>query len=142
MPKATKRERQRINRELRREAMRKAEQRQKRFKTGRNVAIAVVIVAVVFGVLKLVQGDDSSSTKEVTCADVKASKGTDQQFASPPEMTIDQTSLYVAQMETSCGSITLALDAVTTRSRSTTSCSSPNRSSTTASTSPVPRRTS
>ena len=112
MPKATKRERQRINRELRREAMRKAETRQKRFKTARNVGIAVVIVAVVFGVLKLVQGDDSSSSKEVTCAKVKASKGTDQQFASAPDMTIDQTSLYVAQMDTSCGSITLALDAV------------------------------
>ncbi len=112
MPKATKRERQRINRELRREAMRKAEQRQKRFKTARNVGIAVVIVAIVFGVLKLVQGNDSSSSNEVTCANVKASKGTNQQFQSPPEMTIDPTSLYVAQMDTSCGTITLGLDAI------------------------------
>jgi peptidyl-prolyl cis-trans isomerase B (cyclophilin B) len=112
VPKATKRERQRINRELRREAMRKAETRQKRFKTARNVGIAIVIVAVVFGVLKLIQGDDSSSSKEVTCADVKAGKGTDQQFASPPAMTIDQTSLYVAEMDTSCGTITLGLDAI------------------------------
>ena len=112
MPKATKRERQRVNKELRREAIRKAEQRQKRWRTARNVGIAVVIVAIVFGVLKLIQGDDESkSANAVTCADVKAGKGTDQQFASAPEMTIDQTSLYVAQMDTSCGTITIGLNA-------------------------------
>jgi peptidyl-prolyl cis-trans isomerase B (cyclophilin B) len=112
VPKATKRERQRINREIRREAMRKAEKRQKNMRTARNVGIAVVIVGLVFLVLKIVQGDNSSTSKEVTCANVKAGKGTNQQFASPPEMTIDQTSLYVAQMDTSCGTITVGLDAV------------------------------
>jgi peptidyl-prolyl cis-trans isomerase B (cyclophilin B) len=113
VPKATKRERQRINREIRREAMRKAEQRHRRMRTARNVGIAVVIVAIVFGVLKLIQGNNESSSAAVTCTDVKAGKGTDQQFASPPEMTIDQTSLYVAEMDTSCGTITLGLNAVT-----------------------------
>jgi peptidyl-prolyl cis-trans isomerase B (cyclophilin B) len=112
VPKATKRERQRINREIRREAMRKAEQRHRRMRTARNVGIAVVIVAVAFGAIKLIQGNDSSSSNEVTCANVKAGKGTTQQFASAPAMTIDQTSLYVAQMDTSCGTITLALNAV------------------------------
>jgi len=92
--------------------MRKAEKRQKNMRTARNVGIAIVIVAVVFGVLKLIQGNDSSSSKEVTCADVKAGKGTAQQFASAPEMTIDQSSLYVAVMDTSCGTITLGLDAI------------------------------
>ena len=113
MPKATKRERQRVNKELRREAIRKAEQRQRRWRTARNVGIAVVIVAIVFGVIKLIQGDDETkSANEVTCADVKAGKGTDQKFASAPEMTVDPTSLYVAQMDTSCGTITLGLNAV------------------------------
>jgi len=114
VPKATKRERQRINRDLRREAMRKAEKRQKNMRTARNVGIAIVIVAVVFGVLKLIQGNDSSSSaKGVTCTDVKPGKGTAKQFASAPEMTVDPTSLYVAVMDTSCGQITLGLNAVT-----------------------------
>jgi peptidyl-prolyl cis-trans isomerase B (cyclophilin B) len=113
VPKATKRERQRINRELRREAMRKADQRQKRTRTARNAGIAIVIVGVVFGALKLIQGNDSSSSNAVTCAKVKPGKGTAQQFASAPEMTIDPTSLYVAVIDTSCGKITIGLNAVT-----------------------------
>ena len=112
VPKATKRERQRINRELRREAMRKAEKRQKRMRTARNVGIAVVIVAVVFGVLKLIQGDDSSSSNAVTCANVKAGQGRPPNSShQAPAMTIDQTSqYYVAVMDTA---------AAPSRSRST-----------------------
>ena len=91
--------------------MRKAEKRQKNTRTARNVGIAIVIVAIVFGVLKLVQGD-SSSSNEVTCANVKPGTGTTATFTSPPPMTVDQTSLYVAVMDTSCGKITLGLNAV------------------------------
>jgi cyclophilin family peptidyl-prolyl cis-trans isomerase len=116
VPKATKRERQRINRELRREAMRKAEQRQKTMRTIRNVVIAVVVVAVVFGVIKLVQGNssnDNASASSVTCKKVSASKGTTMSFPSAPSMTIDTTKSYTATMDTSCGTIELALDAAT-----------------------------
>jgi peptidyl-prolyl cis-trans isomerase B (cyclophilin B) len=117
VPKATKRERQRINRELRREAMRKAEQRRKTMRTVRNVGIAVVIVAVVFGVIKLLQGDTSSSNtktnaSKVTCQRVEPGSGTNMTFAEPPPMTIDTTKIYTADIDTSCGKISVALDAV------------------------------
>lgn len=113
MPKASKRERQRVNRELRREAMRKAEQRRKTMRTARNAAIAVVLVAAVLGLLALLQQDDSSdkSASDVTCQRVDASKGTTQTFAEPPPMTLDRAKTYTAVMDTSCGKITMALDA-------------------------------
>lgn len=114
MPKATKRERQRINRELRREAMKKAEQRRRTMRTARNAGIAIVLVAIVLGVLALVQQDDSSSdnnASEVTCQRVDASKGTTASFATAPAMTLDSTKSYTAVMDTSCGKITIALDA-------------------------------
>ena len=44
---------------------------------------------------------------------MKPGKAETTQFASPPPMTIDPTSLYVAIMDTSCGKITLGLNAVT-----------------------------
>ena len=115
VPKATKRERQRINRELRREAMRKAEQRRRRWRTARNLAIPIVIVAVIFGVIRLMQDDDeptsSANANAITCTNEQPSPPKDQRFESPPPMTIDPSKQYTAVMETSCGTITLALDA-------------------------------
>jgi peptidyl-prolyl cis-trans isomerase B (cyclophilin B) len=83
VPKSTKRERQRVNREIRREAIRKAEQRRRTMRTVRNAVIALVVVAVAFGVLT---------------------------FSAPPTMTVDTSSNYTAEMDTSCGKITFALD--------------------------------
>ncbi|MEX2100615.1 MAG: peptidylprolyl isomerase [Acidimicrobiia bacterium] len=116
MPKATKRERQRINRELRREAIRKAEQRRRRFRTARNLAIPIGIVAIIFGVIRLTQGDDdtnsSAGANEITCTNKKPeSAASTQQFSEPPPLTIDPAQQYTAVMDTSCGKINIALDA-------------------------------
>jgi peptidyl-prolyl cis-trans isomerase B (cyclophilin B) len=109
VPKSTKRERQRVNREIRREAIRKAEQRRRTMRAVRNGVIALVVVAVVFGVIKVVQGNNDSAGA-VSCENVPASKGTTLTFNGPPAMTVDTSMSYTAEMDTSCGKITYALD--------------------------------
>jgi cyclophilin family peptidyl-prolyl cis-trans isomerase len=98
VPKATKRERQRINREIRREAMRKAEQRRKRIRTARNIAIPIVIVGILFAVLRLTQGESSNAIQR--------------SFSKPPAQTIDPTKTYTATIDTTEGTMVAALDAV------------------------------
>jgi peptidyl-prolyl cis-trans isomerase B (cyclophilin B) len=112
VPKATKRERQRINRELRREAMRKEEQRRKRFRTGRNIALLLIPIVIIFVVIQITSGGSSSSSAAITCtSSVPAKPPTTQQYSTPPPMTIDATATYTAVMDTSCGKINIALDA-------------------------------
>jgi peptidyl-prolyl cis-trans isomerase B (cyclophilin B) len=109
VPKASKRERQRINREMRREAMKKAEQRRRRLHTARNVSFLLIPLVILFVVLELTHS--SSSSDAITCSStVPANKPTTQQFSSPPPLTIDPSAKYTAVMDTSCGKITMTLD--------------------------------
>ncbi|MET0421511.1 MAG: hypothetical protein ABW073_07380, partial [Acidimicrobiia bacterium] len=62
MPKATKRERQRQNRDARREAIQAEQKRRRQFKTGRNIVIALVILGALFALLQLTKSDDDSSS--------------------------------------------------------------------------------
>ncbi len=56
-----------------------------------------------------------------------------QQFRSPPELGIDPAKRYTATIDTSLGELVIALDAAEARPRrSTTSCSSPCTTTTTA----------
>ena len=55
-----------------------------------------------------------------------------QKFSEPPEMGIDPEKRYTATMSTSMGDLVIALDAVKAPRRSTTSCSSPSTTTTTA----------
>jgi cyclophilin family peptidyl-prolyl cis-trans isomerase len=118
VPKATKRERQRQNREVRRQAMMDAEKRRKRWRTARNLAIPLVIVAVIFVILQLTSGGDddqsnaSSSTSAVKCVDRKPTQPpkTDT-FDSPPPLTIDPNAQYAAVLHTSCGDVRIELAA-------------------------------
>ena len=116
MPKATKRERQRINRELRREAMKKAEQRRRTMRTARNAGIAIVLVAIVLGVLALLQQDDSSNTSNASttknCSTSLPTTATTS-FKNAPSMSIDPDKKYYALLDTSEGPINIALDAKT-----------------------------
>jgi cyclophilin family peptidyl-prolyl cis-trans isomerase len=114
VPKATKRERQRQNRDIRRQAMLDAERRRKRLRTARNLAIPLVIIAVIFAVIQITQSDDesSSSASTVKCVDRKPTNPPKQEtYPEAPPLTIDVNAQYSAVLHTSCGDIEVALDA-------------------------------
>jgi cyclophilin family peptidyl-prolyl cis-trans isomerase len=114
VPKATKRERQRQNREIRRQAMLDAERRRKRLRTARNLAIPLVIVAVIFAVIQITKSDNSSSSSASTvkCVDRKPTNPPKQPtFPAAPPLTIDVNAKYSTVLHTSCGDIEVALDA-------------------------------
>ena len=62
VPKATKRERQRHNRDARREAMLAEEKKRKRMRTIRNLALLLIPLVILFVVLQLTKSDDSKSS--------------------------------------------------------------------------------
>ena len=118
MPKATKRERQRQNRDARREAQLAAEKRRRRFKTARNVGLVFLALLVLLGILQLTKSDDSSSSNasaaptnfKTTCdtaLPTKAAKTT----LPKPGMAIDPSKQYTAVLHTTEGDVTIALDA-------------------------------
>jgi cyclophilin family peptidyl-prolyl cis-trans isomerase len=112
VPKATKRERQRQNRDARREAMMEVEKRRKRNRTLRNLALLLLPLVILFVVLQVTKGSDSkSSASGITCSSTAPPAPKAQTFPAAPAMTIDTSKQYTAVMTTSCGKITIALDA-------------------------------
>ncbi len=114
MPKATKRERQRLNRETRREAMLAEEKKRKRMRTIRNLALLLVPLVILFVVLQLTKSDDTSSTSASAtkngCSTKVPPKPTTSTLAAAPAMSIDPAKTYTAVMSTSCGDVTMTLD--------------------------------
>jgi peptidyl-prolyl cis-trans isomerase B (cyclophilin B) len=118
VPKATKRERQRQNKEARRAAVQEAEKRHKRNRTIRNLVLLLIPLVVVFVIVQLTKSDDdgtdTKSASNVACgAKAPSGKPTTTTLAAAPEMTIDPAKQYTAVMSTSCGDVTIALDAAT-----------------------------
>jgi peptidyl-prolyl cis-trans isomerase B (cyclophilin B) len=117
VPKATKRERQRQNRDARRQAMQEAEKRHKRNRTIRNLALLLIPLVILFVILQVTNSDDSSDKKSasnVACgAKSPTGKPTKTTLAAAPAITIDPAKQYTAVMNTSCGNVTIALDAAT-----------------------------
>ncbi|MFN8025042.1 MAG: peptidylprolyl isomerase [Acidimicrobiia bacterium] len=118
MPSSEKRERQRQNRDARRVAEFEAEKKRKRNRSIRNGVIFFVIFAAIVGGLSLLRsGDDSSSksssgsSSNVACGAKAPAKNTSKSYDSAPPMTIDTSKTYTAVMDTSCGNITITLDA-------------------------------
>ena len=118
MPKATKRERQRQNRDMRREAMLAAEKRRKRFRTARTIGLLLIPIVIIFVIIQLTSGDDSSdssnssSARAIKCSNRKpATPVKTQTFTEVPATTIDVNAQYSAVLHTSCGDIDIALDA-------------------------------
>jgi len=102
--KANKRERQRQNREQRREYELHLEKRRRLWKTARTFAIIAVPIIILGAVLSLTNsGGDSgsdSTTPPTKAADLKA-----------PAQTIDANQTYSAAIETTKGTIDVAIDA-------------------------------
>ena len=73
VPKATKRERQRQNRDMRREAMLAAEKRRKRFRTARTIGLLLIPIVMIFAIVQLTSGDDSGDTSNPPGAGIKCS---------------------------------------------------------------------
>jgi len=113
VPKATKRERQRQNRDARRLAMLEAEKRRRRMRTARNIGLLLIPLVILFVVLQLTKSDDSSnksSASAITCTSKAPPKPTTTTLAAAPAMSIDLAKTYTAVMKTSCGNITMTLD--------------------------------
>jgi cyclophilin family peptidyl-prolyl cis-trans isomerase len=120
VPKATKRERQRQNKEARRAAMEEAEKRHKRNRTIRNLVLLLIPLAIIFVVLQVTKSDDSSSKKNAsgptnfattcdTALPTKSAKTT----LPKPGMGIDTKKQYAAVLHTTEGDVPITLDAKT-----------------------------
>jgi peptidyl-prolyl cis-trans isomerase B (cyclophilin B) len=114
VPKATKRERQRQNRDARRQAMEEAEKKRRRNRTARNIALLLVPLVILFVILQLTNSDDSSNSSSSAtkngCSTKVPPKPTTSTLSAAPAMSIDPAKTYTAVMSTSCGDITIALD--------------------------------
>jgi cyclophilin family peptidyl-prolyl cis-trans isomerase len=139
MPSA-KRERQREGRQARAAAAAAQQKRRQRFRSVRNFAIIVVVIIVAIFVLSRRGGDNtkpvtagssasssSSSappsvaitipaagatvTGDAPCPAADGSSARTTTFAKPPPLCIDPSKTYTAQVETTKGSFTIALDA-------------------------------
>jgi len=114
--KANKRERQRQNRELAKTERDRLIKRDRRMRTVRSLLFVLIPVLVIFVVIYFLRDDDSESSSSVSTSDCREvpkdqkipKKDTSQ---SAPPMTIDTAKTYTATMKTSCGTITIALDA-------------------------------
>jgi cyclophilin family peptidyl-prolyl cis-trans isomerase len=93
VPKATKRERQRVNREARRQAILAAERRRRQVRRFRNGGI---VAAIIIGAFFLLRSGGNEGTGNA---------------AGPPKMQLVAGDTYTAQIVTSEGEVDLTLDA-------------------------------
>jgi peptidyl-prolyl cis-trans isomerase B (cyclophilin B) len=120
VPKATKRERQRLNRDARREAMLAEEKKRKRMRTARNLAFLLVPLVILFVILQVTNSSDSGSKSSstssgptkfaTTCDSALPTKATKTTFTKPG-MGIDTNKKYTAVLHTTEGDVPIALDA-------------------------------
>jgi len=123
--KTEKRERQKENRERAREERERLIKRDRQMKTFRGLLFFVVIpIAVIIGIYVLVSNNDSSKDKSKNvaagttptngkCVTVKPAKPPKDTSQTAPAQTIDPAKTYTAAIDTSCGTITVQLDAKT-----------------------------
>jgi cyclophilin family peptidyl-prolyl cis-trans isomerase len=114
--KADKRERQRQNRELAKQERERLMKRDRRMRSARGLLFVLVPVIAIAVIFSLVRGNDdtSSATTKNGCTVVTSSKLPKKDTSQKaPAMTIDPTKTYTAKMTTSCGTMTLTLDAKT-----------------------------
>lgn len=86
--------------------MLEAEKRHKRNRTIRNLALLLIPLAILFVILQLTNSEDSSNKSSSA-----SSSDIDRSYSKPPAQTIDPSAAYTATMDTSEGTIVVALDA-------------------------------
>jgi peptidyl-prolyl cis-trans isomerase B (cyclophilin B) len=133
VPSADKRQRQKENARLAREARETALKKRRRNKTLRNAGIAVAVFVIAILLITWLGGSDkkkanvavnptsSTAATPTTAATVVAypagcvatvpKTATKPNNLKAPAMTIDAAKTYTAKLSTSCGDVTLALDA-------------------------------
>jgi cyclophilin family peptidyl-prolyl cis-trans isomerase len=108
--KAAKRERQRQNRALKQEQQAAADKRRKFWRSARNFLLILIPIAALFVFLAVRgnndSGNSSKSKKDTTITTLPAKAP-----LPAPEMTIDPAKTYTATIETTQGTIVIALDA-------------------------------
>jgi cyclophilin family peptidyl-prolyl cis-trans isomerase len=112
--KASKRERQRLNREARRQLEEQLARRRRTFKTARNFAIIAVPVLAVGVILAASSGgdDEKKAISDVSCRNVATAPAPkDTTFPQAPATAIDPAKTYTASVETNCGSFDIQLAA-------------------------------
>jgi cyclophilin family peptidyl-prolyl cis-trans isomerase len=97
--KADKRERQRQNRELAKIERERLIKRDRRMRTIRGLLFVLVPIIIIFVVFNVLQSDDSGSDSKSSAKTLPA-----------PKMKIDPAKSYTAAIETSKGTIDVALD--------------------------------
>ena len=102
-----KRQRQKQSRHARQAAVLRA--RQRRTRRNRVIVAGFLALVLVLGIATLVSG--GSKTNEDRCPKPDGSSARTTRFAAPPPVCIDPARTYVAEMATSKGNITIALDA-------------------------------
>ncbi len=86
--------------------MQEAEKRRKRNRTIRNLVLLLIPLAIIFVILQLTNSDDSGDKKSTSnSSDIKRN------YSKAPAQTIDPAATYTATMDTSEGTIVIALDA-------------------------------
>lgn len=121
MPPADKRQRKKENARLAREAREAEVKKRKRNRTIRNAALAVGVFVIALLLItwlgksdkkKVVASPTTSSTvAPVTCTDKKPAQTKKNTTQEVPPNSIDPSKTYTALISTSCGDITVALDA-------------------------------
>src|SRR5687767_11032240 len=112
MSKSSKRERQRLNREARREYELTLIRRRKMWRMARGIAIIGVPVLAVVVFLSVSGEEKTSAAVKAGCREVaQKPKPKDTAFDAVPAMAIDTTKTYVATIQTNCGSFTVQLAA-------------------------------
>ena len=94
------------------EALREAEKaKARRRKTGAIGAVVLALAIIGGGIAWAVTGGGNSTSTGAFCGNVAAGSPNGKKWSSPPAMTIDTAASYTAVLNTSCGDITLKLDA-------------------------------
>ena len=94
------------------EALREAEKaKARRRKTGAIGAVVLALAIIGGGIAWAVTGGGNSNSTGAFCGNVAPGSPNGKKWSSPPAMTIDTAASYTAVLNTSCGDITLKLDA-------------------------------